>query len=331
MKVSVIILVYNVADYIERTLDSLFLQTYPDIECIIVNDCTPDNSMAVVEEKLAGYTGDIEFNILHHQTNRGVAAGSNTAISAATGDYIYFLDGDDILPHDAISMLAEPLKNERLDLVIGDFANNVQAISLQPLQLPTGIIRDKQEIIASYLADKWFSMATNKLTRRQFLVDNDISFSEGLLHEDELWSFEVACSAESLGCVNAVTYIYCSRPSSVMNTLDYRRMDTLIRIADEAEAFVTKKHLEDNIDIGRFLMEWREGIGHKAWMYEKHGAYQIYRKHVWRSPALTQIRKRFPELKKIKHCHHALPARIGFCYYMICKFLHRKFSALHTS
>ncbi|MHC4551957.1 MAG: glycosyltransferase family 2 protein, partial [Planctomycetota bacterium] len=49
MKVSVIILVYNVADYIERTLDSLFLQTYPDIECIIVNDCTPDNSMAVVE------------------------------------------------------------------------------------------------------------------------------------------------------------------------------------------------------------------------------------------------------------------------------------------
>lgn len=328
MKISIIIPVYNVAEHVGRCIDSVSLQTYPDLECIIVDDCSTDNSLEVIETKLAGYSGPIEFKIVRQETNGGTAAARNAGVDAATGEYLYFLDSDDLITSDGISLLAEPLKSEQLDLVIGDFADNIQAIYHCRLKVPSGTIHTNQEIFASYLSYEWSASACNKLIRLQFLNDNGISFSEELnRHEDELWSFEVACLAQNMGCVNSVIYIYCSRGDSKINTLDETRVQELAQIAQKAEAFVEEKELYGNIDICRFLMCWREGLGHKAWLYGKRLAYQAYREHVWRHSVLIHIQKRYPELKKPRHWHHVLPARIGFCYYMMCKYVSRKLSS----
>lgn len=92
-KISIIIPVYNVAEYITECLQSVIRQTYQgEIECIIVEDCGTDNSIAVAERLIAEYRGSIEFRILHHERNRGLSAARNTGTDAATGDYIYYLD-----------------------------------------------------------------------------------------------------------------------------------------------------------------------------------------------------------------------------------------------
>ena len=96
MKVSIIIPVYNVSAYIERCVKSVMKQTYSgDIECILVNDATPDDSIDIAKRLIADYNGPIQFRILNHEHNKGFSATRNTGIDAATGDYLYFFDSDD--------------------------------------------------------------------------------------------------------------------------------------------------------------------------------------------------------------------------------------------
>ena len=93
--VSVIIPVYQVSDYVERCLLSVMNQTYQNIECIIVDDCSTDDSVAKCDRLISTYKGPIKFQILHHERNRGLSAARNTGTDAATGEYIFYLDSDD--------------------------------------------------------------------------------------------------------------------------------------------------------------------------------------------------------------------------------------------
>ena len=90
--VSVIIPVYQVSDYIERCLNSVMSQTYKNIECVLVDDVTKDDSVEKCERLIESYHGSMQFKILHHEVNRGLSAARNTGTDAATGEYIYFLD-----------------------------------------------------------------------------------------------------------------------------------------------------------------------------------------------------------------------------------------------
>ena len=86
MTVSIIIPVYNVAPYIEACLKSVMGQTYTGLmECIVVDDCGTDNSMAIVERVIDEYDGAIHFHIEHHHSNRGLSAARNTGIAKANG------------------------------------------------------------------------------------------------------------------------------------------------------------------------------------------------------------------------------------------------------
>ena len=104
--VSIVVPVYNVAPYIESCLKSVMGQTYAgDMECLLVDDCGSDDSMAIAERMIGAYTGPIRFQILHHEHNRGLSAARNTGTDAATGDYVLYLDSDDELTQDCIERL----------------------------------------------------------------------------------------------------------------------------------------------------------------------------------------------------------------------------------
>ncbi len=90
MKVSIIIPVYNVAKYIERCLLSVLNQTWQDLEVILVNDCTPDNSMEIAGKVIALHPRGAMVKCLEHEKNRGQSAARNTGIRVATGDYLLF-------------------------------------------------------------------------------------------------------------------------------------------------------------------------------------------------------------------------------------------------
>ena len=118
--ISIIIPVYNVGPYVEDCLRSVMRQTYTGpMECIIVDDCGTDNSMEIVERLVSEYDGPIDFKVLHHAHNRGVSAARNTGMDAAIGDYLFFVDSDDMLTDDCFEQLARPLASKPFDVVLG--------------------------------------------------------------------------------------------------------------------------------------------------------------------------------------------------------------------
>lgn len=119
--VSILIPVYGVEKYIERCAVSLMEQTYEDIEYIFVDDASPDQSIAVLEEVVARYAKrKLHVRVLHHEQNRGLSAARNTAVAAATGKYLLHVDSDDYLATDAVDKLVCVAEANQADIVLFD-------------------------------------------------------------------------------------------------------------------------------------------------------------------------------------------------------------------
>ena len=221
MKVTIIVPVYNVSAYIERCWESLVKQTYKEIEILFVDDCGTDDSVEKLQKLIDTHPG-IYCKIIHHDHNRGLSAARNTGLMAATGDYVYFLDSDDDITEDCIERLVAPVMNDEIDIVVGNY-RVVGGEAHSPLLLDSGLLDSSKEVLASYAAGKWYVMAWNKLCRRDFLIDNNLFFREGLIHEDVLWTFQVACKAQSLYVCNDVTYNYNVRGASIMTSMSIER------------------------------------------------------------------------------------------------------------
>ena len=167
IKVSLIIPVYNVVKYIDRCLDSVMNQEYPNIECILVDDYTPDNSFEIINKKLDAYSGRIDFKIVRHKENRGLSAARNSGVKVATGDYIFFLDSDDQLVEGAIEAFVDAIiEYGSVDFLIGDYQviGNWYYRGIQSEKY----LSSNVEIFSDYLSGKWYVMACGKLINRFF-------------------------------------------------------------------------------------------------------------------------------------------------------------------
>ena len=186
-KVSIIVPVYNVSQYIVKCLDSIYGQTYNNIELILVDDCGSDDSMTIVHDYLASHVS-IDAHIISHKKNRGLSAARNSGMEKASGEYVYFLDSDDYITLDCIEALVRPLNNKKYDVVVGDYQYSNGENS--DLKLHNEELSG-QQILDSYANGLWYVMAWNKLCRKDFLLDNHLTFEEGYLHEDVIWSFKL--------------------------------------------------------------------------------------------------------------------------------------------
>lgn len=117
-KVSVVVTVYNVEQYIQRCMESIQNQTIKDIEIIVVDDGTPDHSMRIVEDIAKN---DERIIIIRHERNMGLMWARRTGYMAASGDYITFCDSDDYLPVDSIEILLSEAQKTQADIVSGDY------------------------------------------------------------------------------------------------------------------------------------------------------------------------------------------------------------------
>ena len=240
--VSIIVPVYNVEPYIEACIRSVMQQSYAgEIECIIVDDCGSDNSMAIVESLIKETKSKISFNVIHHERNRGLSAARNTGMTVAKGDYYYFLDSDDALTADCIQKLSEPLCNNWYDIVVGDLIidGGDESSGELKLRLPDNTILHGLEII-KYSRKYWNSMAQNKLYRAEFLKSSNLAFLEGIVHEDDLWSFQVACMADTLCVVRKPTYVYRVKQNGIIATTKQKvKSQCLAIIVKEMRNFTT--------------------------------------------------------------------------------------------
>lgn len=248
VKITIIVPVYDVEPYIADCLRSVMGQTYGGpIECLVVDDCGHDGSMAAAEKEIAAYGGPVDFRILHHERNMGLSAARNTGLRAATGDYVYFLDSDDEITPDCMEILAAPLSSSRYDFVIGGYRVTGTTRKVPQLSLEDGSTLYGSGIVRAYYDRGWYMMACGKLCNLKFLRDNGLMMKEGLLHEDELWSFEMACTASSMYVVNRESYIYKVRENSITtNALTSgRRITALHDIIRGMTDFVLERGIRD--------------------------------------------------------------------------------------
>lgn len=209
MDISIIIPIYNVEPYIEDCLKSVVSQTCLEkgvlVECILVDDCGTDHSMAICERFVSETKGPISFQILHHEHNRGLSAARNSGMEIAQGEYVYFLDSDDKITPDCLEKLYTKAKETDADVTFGSYE--------------TFGGENKQYIAKDYP----FVTAWNKLCKRSFLQNNNIQFIEGLIHEDNPWSFEVQCKGATFAHILDITYLYLVREGSLQTGKDFNK------------------------------------------------------------------------------------------------------------
>lgn len=216
--ISIIIPVYNVQHYIERCLQSVFAQQDScDLECLIIDDGSTDQSMSIVRGMISGYDGKIEFRIFSHKSNKGVSAARNTGLKEAKGEYVFFLDSDDHLEIDALDHFVTFIRTHPgLDMIIGDLYVSRERQSLFNTSNVNSIIEGNYKIKLLL----WWSLITiacNKLVKLQIIKENNVYFKEGLVHEDEIWNYQIAHYLNAIGFINSPTYFYSYNPLSIMN------------------------------------------------------------------------------------------------------------------
>ena len=246
MKVSILIPFYNVSSFIERALLSVLDQTYSEIECVLVDDGSTDDSYLKVLSIINTHPQGNLIHLFRHEKNQGIATTRNTCIAKATGDYIFFLDSDDELPNRAIEGLVLVAKAKNVDLVIGDFeitnGNRSNFPSIHHLSAESTY--HASEVFNSFLELKVTDMPCMKLVRRKVLMDSGISFYPGIVHEDTLWVFSLMLNLQSMAVSDSICYVYHFRQGSITQEKSDRNfvsllivMQRILRIAMDGKLF----------------------------------------------------------------------------------------------
>ena len=221
-KISIIIPVYKVEDYIERCISSVLKQTIKGFEVIVVDDCSPDMSIEIAKSITDAYTGiDIDFVYCRHEVNKGLSASRNTGMGISRGDYLFFLDSDDYLFEDCIEQFVNCLKvHPDVDVIQGNTDSNSpilkKGVSLNARNLPN-YTSNRNWIGRALLNSKIIPVtAWNKLVKRSLIINHNLLFEEGIIHEDVLWSFFLAKYVKKMAVIDAYTYMYWQRDNSIM-------------------------------------------------------------------------------------------------------------------
>ena len=220
ISISIIVPVYKVELYVSKCILSIIEQENcgASLECIIVDDGSPDNSMTEIHSIVDQYNGTISFIFLKHEKNKGLSAARNSGIDVAHGDYIMFVDSDDWLPTNSILKFVEILQdNPQIDLIIGN------RITIKEGRLLQNIIKD-DILLNSYQIRKLLlnyqvitCSAWNKVIKNSIVKRN--KFHEGIIFEDTPWAFFLFNDIKTALITPVVTYIYeNTHPCSIVNT-----------------------------------------------------------------------------------------------------------------
>ena len=321
MKVSVIIPVYNVAPYVERCLLSVLNQTWQDMEVLVVNDCTPDHSMEIVRRVVTNHPRGTMVRILEHEVNKGQSAARNTGIRAATGDCFYFLDSDDYLPSDCIERLALLVVRYGVDVVMGNFKIEGAQRWAPPMLLPTGLYETNEIILSEFLKGRWNVMPWNKLVTRKLLFDHHLFFKEGIVHEDDLWNFQLACCASRMYMLNEITYHYVIQSNSTMSLPSKRSLECrVIVLGCIFDLIAADSALQTNRLVYIFFETLKAKYFDRILYYctdetFRYESYRVFRAKKYLPARKALLRFRIGPLLALRNLHYALPVRAGYVYF----------------
>ena len=215
-KISIIVPVYKVEQYLDRCVNSLVNQTYKNIEIILVDDGSPDNCPQMCDDFARK---DSRIRVIHKK-NGGLSDARNTGLRMATGEYVMYVDSDDYIENNSCERLIEDI-NTNIDIVIG---------ACKKIH-PTGITYQrhtnleehrtysaKEYVLLSIKRNEWYAPAWLNLYRRTFLIDNELYYKAGYYYEDIEMLPRLFLADPNVMYIDYPFYNYVIREGSIMTS-----------------------------------------------------------------------------------------------------------------
>lgn len=237
--VSVIIPCFNIESYIHKCLSSLILQTYQNIEVIIIDDGSTDGTGEIINTFC---NSDPRFFSVR-KVNEGQGAARNTGLRASSGRFILFIDGDDFITSETIENLVNLCLKSQCDVVCFRLQfNSPSGALISKLKRYTKLEMTGNKIFEMAMLDREFlTSAVIKIYSREFLIKNDIYFPDVASFEDTLFSRKVAFHAEKVCFTNEIYYNATVREGSTSRSLSIARFQEAIDLLKREESFLQEK------------------------------------------------------------------------------------------
>lgn len=238
--ISIIVPIYNAEKYLHKCIKSLLNQTKKELEFILINDGSTDNSEQIIKKYK-----DKRIKYFKNK-NQGIGKTRNFGIDKATGKYIMFLDSDDYLREDACKILYDKAEEEKLDLVICNFYRVEEANLEEKITIPefkNTTLKEKKDLLLNVNLAPW-----NKLYKSELIKKNNIKFVENLKYEDAPFVIEAMDKAKSIGQVTEYLNYYIIHKNSETTIRDEKIFD-IIEITDKIRKYFSKrKEYTETID-----------------------------------------------------------------------------------
>lgn len=237
--ISVVVPIYNVETYLEECLASIVNQTYKNLEIICVNDCTLDNSVNIVKKFMQR---DSRIRLINHERNRGLGGARNTGIQEAKGNYITFVDSDDVLDLTMLEKMESIIREENIEAVVCGIRRFVDNTVLEDVSTFHRIKNPRSGIYCvernkGRLTDIWPS-AGNKLYKTEIIKKFNLQYQENLLYEDHFFFYAYFCHVNRFYYIGEPLYNYrAQRPGSITSTVTGRENEVYIVLDSLKEVF----------------------------------------------------------------------------------------------
>lgn len=244
MKVSILVPIYGVEKYIERCAVSLFEQTYEDIEYIFVNDCTKDNSISILKEVIERYPArKPQVRIIEHEQNKGLGGARNTAVAAATGEFLMHVDSDDYIDVTCVEKCVKKQEETGADIIC---VNAYQQFAKYTVPMLNGSFSSSKDHCLALLKRKTQVNVWGKLIRTDLYNKNNISVEEGInMGEDYQVTGRLMYYAAKTAVVDEFLYFYdCSNEGSYSNQFSKEKHRQSWRSFDIVKEFFSDRGQE---------------------------------------------------------------------------------------
>lgn len=238
-KVSIIVVAYNLENHIEKCLNSIVNQTLKDIEIIVVNDGSTDDT---INRIYSISKSDKRFKVINKK-NEGVSKARKSGYNNAIGEYIYFIDGDDWISDNAIELLYKKAKEKNYDIVCHNFYYAFNNDILQEVKQEKFSELNGNEFLKKNLLDEVLPSIWSKFLKRDFIENNNIEIPDEFIYgEDLAFSMELAINKPKVTYLNEAIYFYYQRSNSITNSIS----DKVLQI-DKVIMFIKNLLIEENL------------------------------------------------------------------------------------
>ena len=311
-KVSIIIPVYNVEDYLKKCLDSVVQQTMHELEIIVINDESTDNSLDIIRN----YEKNDPRFVVVDQKNKGLGGARNSGIELARGEYIFFLDSDDFIKSNTVEVLYQYATTNDLDLVVFNYTKvDENDRPVAKTAFGEGVV-PHDEAFEKILSLKTSPQAWNKLYKRELFVRYEIRYPEKFLHEDLPVTYKLFWHAKNIGYLPDNLYFWLIRSNSITQKFTFQHINDVTESLRQIKYFLIENNLYGKYQNAfvRGSMQMLNIMMERAILFSRQNpALKVYIKYIVDSGKIVDRQ----DIEQLQQHDEALYEKFNKHYYMI--------------